>query len=188
MAIRTGWAQPFGSVLDDFDMSDFTTGQVPLFVEIGGKPIRELFVGGYLGLGFGAAAGQLSDTCDQANLDCMSVSTRIGVEVQWHILPHADFNPWVGYGIGLESSSMYVAQGDEDGNYSMAGFELARLSAGVDYRISRVFGIGPFVDFSLGKYYSYRIDAPAFPDTEGDIDDTAFHEWLTIGARFVFFP
>lgn len=194
MALRTGFAVPFGQVgkindsSPELSMSDYTTGQVPLLIELGGKPIKHLFVGGYLGIGFGGTAGDTNDACDENDVDCISVSTRIGVEVQYHILPHHDINPWVGYGIGIETSSLAVTKGDEDGNISYGGFEFARLSAGADFRISRIFGVGPFADFSIGQYYSYRIDAPVFGDSDGDLEDTAIHEWLTVGARFVFFP
>jgi hypothetical protein len=189
MALRTGFALPFGKASDDAKMSDFVTGQVPLFVEIGGKPIKQLFIGGYVGVAFGGVAGDMEDACDTLDVDCdVAVTTRLGVEVQYHILPDQDLNPWVGYGLGLEGTSIAVTDGDQDGTITNAGFEFARLSAGIDFRINRVFGVGPFADFSFGKYYSYQIDAPRFPDEDGDIEDRAFHEWLTVGARFVFFP
>jgi len=194
MALRTGFAIPFGKAAGDGTeppeqkMSDFVTGQVPLFIEIGGKPIKHLFIGGYLGLGIGGAGGDTKDVCEAADIDCLGVSTRFGVEVQYHILPAEDLNPWVGYGLGFETTSIAIKDGDEDGSLNYGGFEFARLSAGVDFRISRVFGIGPFADFSLGTYGSYRFDAPKIPDSDGDIDKTAIHEWLTVGARFVFFP
>jgi hypothetical protein len=191
MALRTGYALPFGKATGSSGgkMSDFVGGQVPLFIELGGKPIKHLFIGGYLGAAFGGVTGDAEDACESYEVDCdLAITTRLGVEVQYHILPDQDLNPWVGYGVGLESTSIAVTDGDENGNISNAGFEFARLSAGVDYRISRVFGVGPFADFSFGKYYSYQVDAPKFPDADGDIEDTAFHEWLTVGARFVFFP
>jgi hypothetical protein len=191
MALRTGFAIPFGNVEGgdgEMKMSDFVGGQVPLFIEIGGKPIKQLFIGGYLGFGVGSAGGDTKDLCDDLDMDCYGVSTRLGVEVQYHILPAEDINPWVGYGIGFEGLGVAVKDGDEDGNLSYGGFEFARLSAGLDFRISRVFGVGPFADFSLGSYGSYQIDAPQFPDSDGDVEKTAVHEWLTVGARFVFFP
>lgn len=190
MALRTGFSLPFGKVDGDSDakMSDTVSGQVPLFIELGGKPIKQLFLGAYLGLGIGGVTGDLEDDCDQYDVDCLAFSAHLGAEVQYHILPHEDLNPWVGYGIGFESLSIAVTQGDEDGNLSFGGFQFARFMGGVDFRINRTLGIGPFVDFSLGQYSSYRVDAPAFPDDEIDFDDKALHEWLTIGARFVFFP
>jgi hypothetical protein len=190
MALRTGFSMPFGKVEGEGDtkMSDFVSGQVPLFVEIGGKPIKNLFIGGYMGVAFGGTAGDTSDLCDASDIDCIAVSTRLGAEIQYHILPDQDLNPWIGYGFGFESVSIAITKGDEDGTVTNGGFEFGHFMAGLDFRITRVFGVGPFVDFSLGRYYRYRVDAPGLEDVDRDHDETAFHEWLTLGARFVFFP
>ncbi|HEX5098761.1 MAG TPA: hypothetical protein VFV94_04645 [Polyangiaceae bacterium] len=177
MALRTGYAVPLGKAEDDLDMSDFASGQVPIFVEVGGKPIKHLFLGGYMGFGFGGPAGFLKEAC---NGRCSAASFRLGIEGQLHMLPAALANPWLGYGIGLES----VAVGTSgDDSIAFAGVELARFSAGVDFRLTEVFGVGPFVDFSMGNYSSISLG-----DVSVDIPHTTLHEWLTLGARFVFFP
>ena len=63
---------------------------------------------------------------------------------------------------------------------------------GVDFRITRVFGIGPFADFALGQYSgaSLKLSAPGRPtvDKNGDLANTALHQWLTLGVRVTFFP
>ena len=53
MAFRTGYALPMGKVDDepDGEMSNFYSGQVPIFIEVGGKPSPYIFLGGYFGLG-----------------------------------------------------------------------------------------------------------------------------------------
>src|ERR1051325_2757250 len=87
MALRTGYAVPMGKVrgsdpvtgsTDGFAMSDNFSGQVPICIEIGGKVIPNLFVGGYLGLGFGGSAGQLGALCSQGGLTCVTVGVRFG--------------------------------------------------------------------------------------------------------------
>src|SRR5690242_18820719 len=75
MALRTGWAVPMGklsSAADD-DISNGFGGQVPIFVEIGGKPIPNLFIGGYFGLGFGGAAGLLGKACSESDVTCIAI-------------------------------------------------------------------------------------------------------------------
>ena len=59
-------------------MSDVTTGQVPVIVELGGKVVRNLFLGGYLGIAGGMAAGSLDDRCDDADYDCYALGIRAG--------------------------------------------------------------------------------------------------------------
>jgi hypothetical protein len=175
MDIRTGYSVPMGNLQKDVKMSDWVSGQVPFLLDIGGKIIPELFLGGYFGFGVGGAGGPLKETCP----NCTSVRLHFGAEVQYHILPAGFVNPWIGYGIGLES----MAVGDSS-SVGFGGFEFARFMGGADFRINKVFGVGPFVDLSMATYSS-------FSDGDGnnlDITETATHEWLTLGVRFVFFP
>jgi len=161
------------------------SGQVPIIVDIGGKVIPQLFIGGYFGLGFGGVTGVNKSNCDLTNQACVAVSLNLGFEAQYHILPAGAVNPWLGYGIGLESLAYSVATSNNSTQTaSLAGFNFARLSGGVDFRINRTFGVGPFVEYSLAKYTSANDG-----NQDVDIKDiTATHGWLTIGARFVFFP
>jgi hypothetical protein len=183
MDIRTGYSVPMGKLAEGQKLSDTTSGQVPIIVDIGAKVIPELFVGGYLGLGFGGAGGATANSCDANGVDCVSVSLSLGIEAQYHILPAGQVNPWIGYGLGYQSLAMGASKGGVSSSISYGGFEFARLMGGVDFRVSRVFGVGPFVDLSMASYG--RISNG---DTSIDIPETAMHQWLTLGARFVFFP
>lgn len=185
MDIRTGYSLPMGTVMGGTNvvtgeqghvkMSNVVSGQVPFMLDIGGKVIPELFIGGYLGLAFGGAAGSLKESCP----NCSSVGLHIGAELQYHILPAGFVNPWIGYGIGIES----LAVGDSS-SFGWGGFEFARFMGGADFRINRVFGVGPFVDLSMGSYSTFSDDN----NNSHSIADTGTHEWLTFGVRFVFFP
>ena len=188
LGLRTGLAVPFGRADGDLsgEMSNAFGPQVPIFVEIGGKVIPHLFVGGYLGLGFGGPAGALKDSC--ANATCIGIGARFGAEVQYHILPDGPTNPWVGYGLGYESVGVVASQGSRTGSLSYNGFEFAHFMAGVDFRLSRVFGLGPFASFSIGQYRQFHYEFTGEPTIEGDIPEQAMHEWLTVGLRTVFFP
>jgi hypothetical protein len=190
MALRTGYSIPMGKANGsaDGDMSNSFSGQVPIFVEIGGKPIRHLFVGGYLGLGFGGTAGDLNTLCSTSGTTCMAIGARFGAEVQFHAIPEGTANPWIGYGIGYESTGVSITSGGQTGTVSDNGFEFAHFMGGVDFRLSRAFGIGPFLGLSIGQYRRYRVELTGRPTREGDIPDQATHEWISAGARFVFFP
>jgi hypothetical protein len=190
MALRTGFSIPMGKAHGSAggDMSNLFSWQVPLLVEIGGKPNRFLFVGGYLGLGFGGTAGDLEATCSSSGTTCTAISARGGVEIQYHILPDSTANPWIGYGIGYESAGVSMTSGGQTGSISDNGFEFANFMGGVDFRLSRTFGIGPFLSLSIGQYRKYRSEILGTVKIEGDISEKATHEWLSAGARFVFFP
>lgn len=182
MALRTGYSIPFGSASQGQKMSDFATGQVPLIVDVGGKVLPELFIGGYVGLAFGGEAGAAKQACDSNGGGCVNVAVTLVIEAQYHILPAGKVNPWLGYGIGIESIA--GSAGNNGGDTSgFTGWQYARFSGGVDFRLNRVFGVGPFVDLALGDY-----SKADFNSTHLDIAQTTMHEWLTIGARFVFLP
>ena len=178
--IRTGYSLPLGTAGDHVELSDVVSGQVPLIFDIGGKVLPELFVGGYLGFGLGAAGGAGKVECEANGLDCRVLELHIGVQAQYHILPAGPVNPWLGYGLGFESLGRTVSKDGATSSTSIGGFELARFMAGVDFRVTPLFGVGPFVDLSLASFSSVS--------NGGKINEKAMHEWLTLGARFVFFP
>ena len=190
MALRGGYAHPLGraSGASDGKMSDVTTGQIPVIVELGGKVVPNLFLGGYLGIAGGLAAGNLDDLCDEADYDCYALGIRAGLEGHFQLVPHGRTNPWIGYGIGYETLTVSMSDGDDTGSFSVSGPEYARVMAGLDFRLSRGFGLGPFLDVSIGKYTQYKDDPPGGESDDGDIPKTGMHEWVTVGARFVFFP
>ena len=190
LGLRTGYQVPMGKATgaSNSEMSNTYAGQVPIFIEIGGKPMPSLFVGGYLGLGFGGAAGDFDATCKANGLSCSTFSVRFGAEILYYILPGEMADPWLGYGIGFESSGFTISAGGQSFSANESGFEFAHLMGGVDFRVSRVFGIGPFVDLSMGEFSRYHADLLTGGIEEGDITNTATHEWLAFGARGVFFP
>ena len=186
MSLRAGAAIPIGDISRNLEMTDFTTTQfAPLIVSVGGKIIPELYLGGYFGYQLGGPAGTLQNLCDRTDGGCLTGSLRFGIEAQAHILPSGFVNPWVGYGFGFESLGSAESNNDEVKSQGFGGLEFARISAGADVRINRIFGVGPFVDFALGRYTRSSTD-----DTSRDIDsdNRTTHGWITVGARFVFFP
>jgi hypothetical protein len=194
MAFRTGAAFPLGSAKDAdpedatlpggaSKLSDLVSLQVPVTLDIGGKPNKFVFIGGYVSFGFGLAAGALSRTCDALDRDCRSASFRIGAQIHYEIAPDDFLNPWLGYGLGYTS----LVVGDDGQKTTFRGFDFGHFMAGLDLRISRTVGIGPFVDFTVGKYASRVLETQG-RTIDGDIDGRAFHYWVTVGPRFVFLP
>jgi hypothetical protein len=181
MALRTGYLMPMVSATGapGDDMSKSFGGQVPLILDLGFKPSPNVFLGGYLGLGFGGTGDGVR--CDTS---CVAASFRIGLEVQYHFAPAESVNPWIGYGIGIESAAV----GDSNNNsVAVAGVEWGHFMAGLDFRVSKSVGIGPLVDFSVGQYSHEEVKYNGL-DQQGDISNTATHEWLLIGGRLVIFP
>jgi hypothetical protein len=178
MAFRTGYSIPLGSAANGLSMSDTFGGQVPVIIDIGGKIIPNLFIGGYLGLGFGGCGAKI-----QSGNGCLSDSLTIGAEIEYSIIPNSRFNPWIGYGIGLAASAV-SANGD---TISLGGVDYGHFMGGLDFRLTRGFGIGPFVDFGLGQYSSVN-ETVGGATVDGTVDGKTLHEWLTLGAKFTIFP
>lgn len=191
VAFRTGAAIPTGKVSEGSGnaMSDVFVTQFPLLVELGGKPIEELFVGVYAGFGLGGVASSFERQCNAASVSCSTHTLRIGIEGIVYMLPGRRLDPWVGYGIGLESSSVTAETNKAFASSGVSGLELAHLMAGMDVRISHYVGIGPFLDVAVGRYTSIHQDATlAAPAADQDIANTATHLWISLGARAVIFP
>jgi hypothetical protein len=118
---------------------------------------------------------------------CLASSFRIGVEIQVHFQPAERLNPWLGYGFGYESLSVSASGGGPEVSRSVNGLEFARLSGGLDVRLSRSFGVGPVLDFAIGQY-GHEHQQTNGGAADFSIQDSALHEWLTLGVRGVFFP
>ena len=188
MALRTGVMIPFGDVDKSIAMGDAFSPQVPLVVELGGKIIPHLFLGGFFGVGVGGVAGKFADACKAANASCVAASVQLGVELQVHVLPAEKLDPWVGYGIGYSANGGGGSANGKDFTVSTGGLDFAHLMAGLDIRLSRAIGLGPVVDFTAGTYTRLKSEVNGTTQFDGDVKDTATHYWLTIGGRLVLFP
>jgi hypothetical protein len=185
LALRPGLAIPFGDGAKDVAMSDVLSPQIPLLIDIGGKVIPELFLGAYFGAAGGVTAGTRKDLCEANGGGCAVGRLNFGIEVVGHMMPRSQVDPWVGYGFGYEILGVGESTNGLIKGVGYGGLEFGRLMAGVDFRLTRVFGVGPFADLAIGQYSTVSVDG-----NSADVasEKKAAHLWLTIGARFVFFP
>jgi opacity protein-like surface antigen len=184
LGARLGYALPFGKVADmqKGNLSDGITGQVPLILDIGYRINPNFYVGGYGQFGYGLVN---SDSCPSASgVSCSAQSYRIGVNVHYHIMPDQAFDPWVGIGTGYEWLHVSESKGSDSAGATVRGFEIVNLQLGGDYHLARNATIGPFASFSIGQY-SNASSSRNGTDVPGDtsIQNTALHEWLTLGVR-----
>ncbi len=177
MALRGDYAIPFGSTQSGLKQNEAFGGRItPFFFDIGYKPRRHFFVGGYFGFGIGGCG----DAIPAGNNGCGTVTARVGAEIIYGFLPAARLNPWVGYGIGIEWVGM---EGTDAGSFF--GPELGNFMGGFDVRVSRGLGLGPFVNFGIGEYTSITLPVDGPPQTHFD---KTLHEWLSLGVRFTILP
>jgi outer membrane protein W len=185
--LRTGYGLPFGKQYDgDANVRSDFKGTIPIWLDAGYRFSPSIYAGAYGLFGFG-----LMNTSNQCGLDgasCSGYDVRIGVNVQYHVMPKTVVDPWVGLGFGYE---WLHAKGSGPGwsvSQTLRGFELLGLQIGADFEVDTSFKLGPFIGYSIGKFDSgSKSQAIGAPNVSADagIANTALHEWLTLGVRGV---
>jgi hypothetical protein len=179
-------------------MSDLLAWQLPIQVDIGLKVRRDVFVGGYAAFSYGRGAGGYP--CDTAWEECSALDARVGFQAQYHVRPDGTVNPWIGYGVGVESlrvdhvehTSASPAEVAYEDTGRAFGVEFARIDLGLDVRLSHLVGAGAFVSCAAGDYLSASVDSPASKGaglvSVFNRSDGAVHLWMVVGARIVLLP
>jgi len=195
----TAAAFPFGSATNrraDVLSARYGWQWVPFEVGLGAKIIDALYLGAYLNVGVGSEGSDVTTErhCETGNdveddVSCSSVTFHAGVEARYSFMAAEAMNVWLGYGIGVTSASQRISDaGQYDETSTAQGIDLARLSAGLDFRFHRGFGLGPFAIVSIGRYTHERTTINNIVKFSGDIDDPALHGWASLGLRMVIFP
>ncbi len=108
-----------------------------------------------------------------------ALTAGAGIQAQFHALPGAQYDPWVGLGFGWRGYWGRVNGSD----YGLQGLDLVRLQAGVDYRLTSQFSVGPMVGITLTDFLSREpIGASGYSDTHDRKVDTFV--FAGIGGRF----
>jgi len=122
---------------------------------------------------------------------CSGSDANYGLEVQYHFASERRFDPWVGYGIGMETLNVNAhgnAFGRSDSppvssTITFVAWSPAVLQVGADYKLA--YRVGPFVMLDVSRFLSVSPSDPAVSSTE-TIHNAAAHEWLTLGLRGYF--
>jgi opacity protein-like surface antigen len=181
LGARLGFGLPLGSTQKGSELSDGTSGQIPLWIDAGYRITPNIYVGAYGQLGHVL----LKDAGCANATDCGAQSYRIGANAHYHFMPSQKFDPWAGVGIGYEWLHASGKVRGADVSSTTGGFEFVNLQLGGDYRLSPNAAIGPFASFSVGQFSSNSVTAGG-ETRSSDIEKTALHEWLTLGVRGVF--
>jgi hypothetical protein len=193
VGLRSGYAIALGSEAGganggpSANMSDFIGGAIPIWVDAGYRLASpNLFLGAYFQYGIGFTSGQTSTQCSQGGVSCSAFVLQYGIQAHYHFMPDNQFDPWVGYGIGLEQAQVNVSVGGQSGSGSVNGWDYGILQVGADYRgLLDGLGVGPMVMFGFGQYGN-QSSSIGGTSTSGGIPNTALHEWLTLGIRGVY--
>jgi len=185
VGLRTGYAIPFGPLagstggVNSPNVSDYISGDIPIWIDAGYRlPSPNLFLGAYFQYGLGFNGSQLSP--NGTNCNCSTNVVMYGLQAHYHFMPDQTIDPWVGYGIGMESANV-SGQNSTGGSYS--GWDYAIFQVGADYRgLVPNLSVGPMVMFGLGQYGNAS-QSGGGQSQSASIPNQALHEWLTIGIR-----
>ena len=194
--LRSGYLLPFGKMTGDSDddLDDGVSGAIPIWVDLGYRVIPPLFVGAYGQYGFGFVGGQLGDLCDANDeVSCTASTIRIGLQAHYHPIPDSLPNPWVGLGFGYEWLSVGAEGNGGSATLTAHGFEFASFQAGLDFKLTDNFYLGPALSFSLGQYGDASGDCSgsataACASAPTSIPNKALHEWLMLAVRGAYAP
>ena len=169
---------------------------VPFEIGLGAKVTDELYFGAYFNVGVGAEGSDTTTErhCEAGNdieddVSCSSATVHAGLEARYSFMPAESTNAWLGYGVGITTASQSISDaGRYDETSTAQGIDFARLSGGLDFRVGRGFGLGPFAVVSVGRYSHQRTTINNVVTFSGDIDHPAMHAWVSVGLRMAIFP
>ncbi len=191
-SLRLAYGIPMGGVANEAngDLSNFLSGSLPIQLDLGYRFTPNLSVAAYgqyaIGFAGNANVSGLGDLCSISGVSCSGHDWRVGAEAVWHFMPGQQLDPWAGIGTGYEWMSFSAEGGGEKADVTFHGWEFFNVQLGADYQVAPSFGIGPFVQFSLGQYSSGNATSTTGGSSSGDITNKTTHEWLQIGVRGTF--
>jgi hypothetical protein len=194
--LRVGYAVPLGNIVggndDDRGLDNAIKGAVPIWVDLGYRVLPELFVGLYGQYGFGFSGDTFGDNCEESDTNCSASTLRLGLELHYHPVPKSVANPWVGLGLGYEWLTIGIERGSRELSFTVHGFELLNLQAGLDFKVTDNFYLGPALSFSLGQFSEVSAscsggDADDCAE-DPEIEEKAVHEWLVLAVRGAYAP
>lgn len=141
VTIGGGYAQGFGDIGPAHrSLTDLGSAGGEVNLGIGYRLDRRWMIGAY-------GSGSKYSTADFARgADIWSATA--GVQANVHFLPDAAWDPWLGLGTGWRGYWVKDAIGTD----SFHGWDIARLQAGVDYRVTPAFALSPYVGAGLTMF------------------------------------
>lgn len=185
LGVRVGYGLPLGSAYGfpgqpNTKLSDLISGMIPFWADVGYRIDPNWYVGGFFQFGLGFVP---SGSCP--GISCSENDLRFGLNVHYHFLPAATFDPWVGIGAGYEIWNFSASSGGVSGSASTNGWEFGNAQLGLDYKFSPEFGVGPFVTFTVAQFANASASVQGISISQS-ITNKTLHEWLIFGLRGVF--
>ncbi len=186
--LKAGYAIPNGDAVKPGNptlqnygaMKNLWSGEIP--IEVAG---RWRFSPGFsAGVYFQYAPTIVAARVCATGFDCSGSDVRVGVEAMYAFLPDRFLNPWVSLGTGWQWTTLKISTGTDSANVTFSGWEYFNVQAGLDFNLSPMFSVGPWLGYFGGSYstvsgtWSGEAQGPTIPS-----DARAFHGWFQFGAK-----
>ncbi len=184
-ALRSGFSLPWGkaSAEPGDELAARSGWQVPVILDAGFKLNKPIFLGLYLGIGYGSGR---AEACAADGFDCSALSYQFGLQGQFQFGASESINPWIGYGFGYEILQQSLSADGYDETEVSHGPTFAKLGLGADLR--GVFGLGPFVEVSAGRFAASSTSVDDTEVHDGPLDESTWHGQFMFGVRLVVLP
>ncbi len=175
LGARAGYAIPVGDASAGISLGNVVAGLVPVQLDAAWRFDASWRLGMYFQYGLARIAG---DFCP-VGASCSGTQLRLGVQGAYALATGSPI-PWIGIGLGAEWQTATVSADGARSTLRLLGFEVVDLQAGVDWRASSAFAIGPFASAGLGQYRTVISGG-----TSANLA-TALHGWLRLGVKATF--
>jgi hypothetical protein len=105
-------------------------------------------------------------------------SATAGVQGNYHFLPQNDLDPWVGLASGWRGH--WVKHANGLGTDSRHGWDIARLTAGLDFRLASQIAVAPYVSAGVTTFLTQEL---ANESSFSNIHDPRANVWLAVGVQ-----
>jgi len=183
IGLRGAYALPFGKTDDTpgDDLDRFIKGDLPLTIELNYRFVEEFPVGIYFSYGFGSNGDVVTQAC-AGGASCSVTTLRLGIGGYYHLMPRNQIDPWLGATVGYEQFKFNASGPGGSADLTSSGAEF-NIQGGLDFHLTPLFAIGPFVSAGLGQYSHFDVLGQS-----GEISNKAMHGWFNLGGRISFTP
>ena len=169
ITLGAGYAQGFGDIgASQRTLTDLSSAGGEISLGVGYRVDRHFLVGAY-GSGSKYSTGDFTGGADVW-------SATAGLQGNYHFLPDNDWDPWVGLGSGWRGH--WVKRGS--GTDSRHGWDIARVQAGVDYRVSPEFALAPYLGAGLTTFFTQELAAE---QTFSNVHSPDVNVWISAGLQ-----
>jgi hypothetical protein len=151
IAVSTGYAGGMGDIDSASQIDDVAGAGAHVELQAGYRIDPRFALAAYGSITDHSDGDKLSGT----NNDVFTATT--GLMATWHFSPTTDTDPWLSFGAGVRYMKV-DAQSATD-QRDLFGIDAARVQAGIDFRVTPTFAIGPVLGASLTKFvWDKRMD------------------------------